>query len=155
MPAEPTLIYRDREIGCFLVDGLVVYRDVGTETPSDASWKQYIRSVSRLVSRIDRGLVVPRAAGLTARQREEIRTLIGSRPTAVVTGSIVNRCIITSLSWFKVPIHAFAPGSYREALEWLECEPLLPAVMRGFELYPPTSPVERGPGDDDDAATSL
>lgn len=147
MSSEPTLIYRDREIGCFLVDDLAVYRDVGPETPSDSSWKQYVRAISRIVSRMERGLVVPRPAGLTATQREEIRSLIGNRPTAVLTGSLVNRCIITSLSWFKVPIHAFTPGSYREALAWLGCEPLLPAVMRGFELYSPTSPIERGTGD--------
>ena len=143
MPAEPTLIYRDHEIGCFLVQDLAVYRDVGTETPSDASWRRYLRAITRSMGSVERTLIMPRPAGLSARQREEVRGVIGSRPTAVVTASLANRCIITSLSWFRMPIHAFAPGSYREALAWLGCEPLLPAVMRGLELYPPTSPLRR------------
>jgi hypothetical protein len=139
MPSELTLIYRDGEIACFLVEDLAVYRDVGGETPSDASWKQYLRAVTRFTARIERALIMPRPAGLTARQREDIRSLLGGLPTAVLTGSVVNRCIITSLSWFRVPIHAFTPGAHREALAWLGAEALLPAVLRGLELYPPTS----------------
>jgi hypothetical protein len=83
--------------------------------------------------------IVPRAAGLTPRQREDIRGLFGSRPTAVVTGSMINRCIITSLSWFGLRIHAFTTGAYRDALRWLEWGPLLAEVLRGLDLYPPAS----------------
>lgn len=139
MSPEPTVIYRDREIACFVVVDLLVYRDVGVATPEAASWEAYVREIRRVVPRIGRCLVVPRGAGLTPRQREEIRGLIGKRPTAVVTGSLINRCIITSLSWFGVSIHAFATGAYRDALRWLDCEPLLPAVLRGLEQFPPAS----------------
>ena len=155
MDAEPSLIYRDNEIACFVVGDLAVYRDVGVATPSDSSWKQYVRALQRAIPRLERSMVVPRPAGLTARQREEIRRLIGSRPTAVVTGSLVNRCIITSLSWFKVPIHAFAPGAYRDALRWLGCERLLASVLRGFELYPPTANRRRALDAHDPDASGL
>ena len=130
MNAEPTLIYRDSEIGCFLIEDLLVYRDAGIGPPEASSWKAYLREIRRFVPRIERCLIVPRAAGLTPRQREDIRGLFGTRPTAVVTGS---------LSWFGVRIHAFGTGAYRDALRWLECEPLLPEVLRGLELYPPAS----------------
>lgn len=139
MQTEPTLIYRDSEIACFLLQDLVVYRDVGAAPPEASGWTAYLREIRRFIPRIDRCLVVPRVAGLTPRQREDIRGLFGARPTAVVTGSMINRCIITSLSWFGVRIHAFPAGAYRDALRWLECEPLLPAVLRGLELYPPAS----------------
>jgi hypothetical protein len=139
MNAETTLIYRDSEIACFLIEDLMVYRDVGVGPPEASSWKAYLREIRRFTPRVGRCLVVPRVAGLTPRQREDIRGLFGARPTAVVTGSMINRCIITSLSWFGVRIHAFAAGAYRDALRWLECEPLLPEVLRGLELYPPAS----------------
>lgn len=139
MHTEPTLIYRDSEIGCFLIEDLVVYRDAGIGPPEASSWKGYLREIRRSIPRVERCLIVPRAAGLTPRQREDIRGLFGTRPTAVVTGSMINRCIITSLSWFGVRIHAFRTGAYRDALCWLDCEPLLPEVLRGLELYPPAS----------------
>ena len=147
MDAEPTLIFRDHEIGCFLVGDLVVYRDVGVAPPSDSSWRQYVRALVRVIPRLQRLLIVPRPAGVTATQREEIRRLVGNRPMAVVTGSLVNRGVITSLSWFKIPIHAFAPGAYRDALRWLDAEPLLPSVLRGLELFSPTANLEQGLGE--------
>lgn len=139
MNAETTLIYRDGEIACFLIADLVVYRDVGVVPPEASSWRAYLREIRRFTPRVGRCLIVPRVAGLTPRQREDIRGLFGARPTAVVTGSMINRCIITSLSWFGVRIHAFAAGAYRDALRWLECEPLLPEVLSGLERYPPAS----------------
>lgn len=152
MEQQPTLIYRDGEIGCFLIADLAVYRDVGSTPPEAASWRHYLREIVRFQPRIGRCLIIPRAAGLTARQREEIRSVIGGRPTAVLTGSLINRCIITSLSWFKVPIHAFPAGSYREALRWLAAAELLPLVLRGLELYPPAQPV-RAPRATNDSGT--
>jgi len=152
MTAEPTLIYRDSEIGCFLVEDVLVYRDSGIAPPDASSWKSYLRALRGFVPRIGRCLIVPRMSGLTPRQREDIRGLFGPRPTAVVTGSMINRCIITSLSWFGVRIHAFPTGAYRDALRWLGCEPLLPEVLRGLELYPPAF-IRRQAREADDSDT--
>jgi hypothetical protein len=137
-------VYRDREAAAFLVDDLLIYRDVGDEPPSNECWTGYLRALRSVVPRISRCLVIPRAAGLSPRQREDVRQLIGRRPTAVLTGSVVNRLIITSMSWFRVPVHVFAPTAHRAALAWLEREHLLDDVLRGLEHIAP-SPLSSPP----------
>jgi hypothetical protein len=54
----------------------------------------------------------------------------------------VNRGVITSLSWFEVPLRAFPPGAYRPALTGLERESLLAEVLQGLAL-PGPSPISR------------
>ncbi len=137
MSGRATEVYRDRETAAFMVDDLLVYRDVGAQPPRSEPWSAYVAAVKRVTPRVQRCLIVPRAGGLTARQREEIRPLIGDRATAVLTASLANRCIITALAWFKVPLQAFAAGQYREALLWLGREHLLGEVQRGLQLFGP------------------
>jgi hypothetical protein len=57
----------------------------------------------------------------------------------VLTASVVNRCDLTSLSWFKVPVRGFAPDAHRAALSWLERERLFAAVMSGLARYQPAN----------------
>lgn len=130
-------LYRDAEISCFLVGDLLVYRDVGSKPPEVSGWAAYVAAFKAAAPRTQRCLVVPRAGGLTARQREDTRRLIGARPCAVLTASLPNRCIITSLAWFGLPVRAFAPDAHYAALVWLERERLHAAVMRGLERYAP------------------
>ena len=77
-----------------------------------------------------RGLIIPSRGGLSAQQREQVRRLIGARPTAVLTDSALNRGIITSLTWFGVAIHAFRPDEYQAALIGLKREHVLAEALR-------------------------
>jgi len=141
----PTIeVYRDRETAAFLVEDLLVYRDVGDQPPSNECWSGYLRALRSFVPRIDRCMIIPRTAGLTPRQREEVRQLVGRRPLAVLTGSVINRLILTSMSWFGVPVHVFAPAAHRAALTWLEREHLLDEVLQGLERIAP-SPLSSPP----------
>ena len=137
-------VYRDREAAAFLVEDLLVYRDVGVEPPTNECWSSYLRALRSFMPRIERCLIIPRTAGLTPRQREEVRQLIGRRPLAVLTSSVVVRLILTSMSWFGVPVHVFAPAAYRAALTWLEREHLLDEVLQGLERIAP-SPLSSPP----------
>ena len=137
-------VYRDREAAAFLVEDLLVYRDVGDQPPTNECWGGYVRALRSFVPRIERCLIIPRTAGLTPRQREEVRQLVGRRPLAVLTSSVVVRLILTSMSWFGVPVHVFAPAAYRTALTWLEREHLLEEVLQGLERIAP-SPLSSPP----------
>lgn len=86
-------------------------------------------SLSSKLAQISRCLIVPSRGGLSAHQREQVRRLIKARPTAVLTDSVLNRGIITSLTWFGVSIRAFRPGEYQAALTWLQRESVLPDVL--------------------------
>lgn len=122
-------LYRHASTQAFLVGDVLVYHDLSAAPPPAAAWTEYLASISRKLTLITRCLIVPSRGGLSAHQREQVRRLLGSRPTAVLTDSVINRGIITSLTWFGVSIHAFRPGEYRAALSWLQRESLLAEVL--------------------------
>jgi hypothetical protein len=123
-------LYRYSATRAFLIADVLLYHDLSEQPPPLAPWAEYLDAVSTRQAQIERCLIVPSRGGLTAHQREQVRRLIAKRPTAVLTDSALNRGIITSLTWFGVPIHAFRPGEYRAALSWLGRETLLPEVQR-------------------------
>jgi hypothetical protein len=128
-------LYRDGEVVSFIVDDVMIYCDVGNGHPLARSWDGYVIALARSLPRIERCLIVPSSGGLTASQRQQVRRLFGKRPSAILTASLINRGIITSMSWFGMPARAFAPGAYREALGWLEREHLLAEVLAAFERF--------------------
>lgn len=129
MSASSIELYRHASTRAFLVADVLVYHDLSPTPPPLASWTEYLASLSTKLGQITRCLIVPSRGGLSAHQREQVRRLIGSRPTAVLTDSVINRGIITSLTWFGVSIHAFRPGEYQAALTWLKREDVLPDVL--------------------------
>jgi hypothetical protein len=129
MSASAVELYRHASTRAFLVADLLVYHDLSPTPPPVAPWADYLARVTTLQAQISRCLIIPSRGGLTAHQREQVRRLLAARPTAVLTDSVINRGIITSLTWFGVPIHAFRPGEYREALSWLKREAVLAEVL--------------------------
>jgi hypothetical protein len=138
--SSPVELYRNPTTTAFLVGDLLVYEDTASAAPSALDWTAYLRALRPHLSKIQRCLVTPSPGGLTPRQREEAREQLGARRMAVLTASLINRGVITSLSWFKVPLCAFPPGAYRPALIWLEREPLLAEVLHGLTLYSQSLP---------------
>jgi len=134
-------LYRYSATRAFLVTDTLVYHDLSEQPPPLAPWAEYLDRIVTRLTQIERCLIVPSRGGLSAQQREQVRRLIGKRPTAVLTDSALNRGVITSLTWFGLPIHAFLPGEYRAALSWLEREHLLPEVERLL-----AAPAEQRPG---------
>jgi hypothetical protein len=129
MSASAIELYRHASTRAFLVGDVLIYHDLSPTPPPLAPWSEYLATVSSKASQISRCLIVPSRGGLSAHQREQVRRLLAARPTAVLTDSVINRGIITSLTWFGVPIHAFRPGEYQAALIWLERESVLPDVL--------------------------
>ena len=129
MSASALELYRHASTRAFLVADVLVYHDLSATPPALAAWTEYLASLSTKLGQISRCLIVPSRGGLSAHQREQVRRLIGPRPTAVLTDSVINRGIITSLTWFGVPIHAFRPGEYQAALTWLKRETVLAEVL--------------------------
>lgn len=137
MTGEPTELYRNSQTAAFRVQDLIVVRNTGHDPPSKANWSTHMRVVQGVLHLTERWLILPSEAGLTPSQRSDVRVLANGYPMAILTSSIANRCIMRSLSWFAIPICGFAPGEYRKALQWLDREPLLTAVLRGLEQYSP------------------
>jgi hypothetical protein len=141
MSSPSVELYRNTTATAFLVADVLVFEDMATAAPTALDWAAYLRALRPHLSKIQRCLIMPSPGGLTARQREEAREQLGGRRTAVLTASIVNRGIITSLSWFKVPLCAFPLGAYGPALLWLERAPLLADVLSGLKHYSHSIPV--------------
>ena len=129
MSASAVELYNHASTRAILVADVLVYLDHSPTPPPVAAWSEYLASISGKLAQISRCLIVPSRGGLSAHQREQVRRLIGSRPTAVLTDSVINRGIITSLTWFGVSIHAFRPGEYQAALSWLKRENVLAEVL--------------------------
>lgn len=129
MSASAVELYHHASTRAFLVADVLIYHDQSPTPPPFAAWTEYLASLSTRLAQISRCLIVPSRGGLSAHQREQVRRLIGPRPTAVLTDSVLNRGIITSLTWFGVSIQAFRPGEYQAALTWLQRESVLPEVL--------------------------
>jgi hypothetical protein len=129
MSAPAVELYRHASMRAFLVADVLIYLDHSPTPPPVSAWSEYLASISGKLAQISRCLIVPSRGGLSAHQREQVRRLLGSRPTAVLTDSVINRGIITSLTWFGVSIHAFRPGEYQAALVWLKREGVLAEVL--------------------------
>jgi len=136
MSASALELYRHASTRAFLVADVLVYHDLSPTPPPLAAWTEYLATVSSKAAQISRCLIVPSRGGLSAHQREQVRRLIAARPTAVLTDSVINRGIITSLTWFGVPIHAFRPGEYQPALAWLKRENVLADVLELVGVRP-------------------
>lgn len=138
-------LYRHAATRAFLIGDLFVYHDTSPEPPPLARWSEYLDAIQTKLGQIGRCLIVPSRGGLSAQQREQVRRLIGRRPTAVLTDSALNRGIITSLTWFGVPIHAFQSGQYQAALTWLEREHVLTEVQHALGVRAEPAPRSSDP----------
>lgn len=103
---------------------VLVHADVD---PADAEWTRY---VERLGDADCSGiLVLSDGASPSAAQRRQLVDRLeanGRRintQTAVLTGSLISRGVVTALSWFAPQIRAFEPSRLDEALGYLEVEP--------------------------------
>jgi hypothetical protein len=97
----------------------------GARSPSDVDWDDYVLALG--ASRVTGLLVATDGAGPDGRQRVKLNDLVkqrgGSFPTAVVTGSVVARGIVTALGWFNPKLRAFAPAEIADALVYLGADP--------------------------------
>jgi hypothetical protein len=97
----------------------------GPRSPSDIDWDDYTRALG--ASPVTGVLVATDGAGPDGRQRAILNDLVkqrgGSFPTAVVTGSLVARGIVTALGWFNPKLRAFAPAALAHALAHVGTDP--------------------------------
>jgi hypothetical protein len=91
--------------------------------PTDAAFDEWL---SDMRAATIRGLVVVAPhAKLSAKQRKQVQHwfLQSKARGAVITNSTVARGVVTAISWFKVPIRAFAPGDLTSAFEYASVAP--------------------------------
>lgn len=103
----------------------------GLEPPDDAAWDAYVESLATTDKR--RVLVVSDGPGPNAAQRQRMVERLGDHetPTAVVSGSLTVRGIVTALSWFGANIRGFSSSELDGALDYLQVpESERPAVLR-------------------------
>ncbi len=110
---------------------IVVHGDV---SPSDEEWNLYLNVLRAARPRMRRVLVSTTGGAPSPRQRRSLLDAMGEgRPptTAVVTGSVVARGVVTALAWIKGDfIRAFSPADLDLALSHLAvAESDRPAVI--------------------------
>jgi hypothetical protein len=99
----------------------------GERSPADTDWDDYTDALRAHAHEITGVLVATDGAGPDGRQRVKLNDLVrqrgGSFPTAVVTGSVVARGIVTALGWFNPKLRAFAPAELADAVVYLGADP--------------------------------
>jgi hypothetical protein len=107
------------------LDGTLLVLVHGARPPSDIDWNEYVHALG--ASRVTGLLVATDGAGPDGPQRAKVNDLVrqrgGSFPTAVVTGSLVARGIVTALGWFNPKVRAFAPAEIARALAHVGADP--------------------------------
>ncbi|HEY2734441.1 MAG TPA: hypothetical protein VGI70_10680 [Polyangiales bacterium] len=94
-------------------------------------------------------VVIPNNAVPLPGQRAQIQHWMESRHArvAVLSDSILVRGAVTALSWFDLPIHAFAPHYTDDALKyvalpvqrWAAAKLALASLLKGLEIHWPAS----------------
>jgi hypothetical protein len=127
---------------------LIVAQRAGVAPAAD--WAAYMQDIE---PQAVRGvLVIAIGTKLTPSQRADVERFNKSKQagSAVLTDSVVTRGVVTALSWFGVPIKAFAPSQLASALEFLsvpsdqrqETAAVVERVRRALESRKP-SPAAR------------
>jgi hypothetical protein len=116
-------LYRGAEMALLKSDGVLVVVHLRPGTPSDEGWNAFATALRKSTVGEHRVLVLAIDATLNPRQREDVRKILGrATQVAVITDSPATRGIITALSWFGMPIRAFAPASWDRGLSFLGFE---------------------------------
>jgi hypothetical protein len=95
----------------------------GARPPTDEEWDAYLHALRKHVEAHPdcRSIVWPGAAPISAVQRKQLAaTLPKNARTAVLTDSMVDRGIVTALTWFVDGIKAFSLSREDEALAHLQ-----------------------------------
>jgi hypothetical protein len=92
--------------------------------PVDAEWDEYLKFLVESKHPSARLLVLTQGGGPSAAQRGRLRTVLEhypkkKLPTAILTGSVVARGIVTAISWFDQSIEAFPPQQLGAAIKYL------------------------------------
>ena len=95
----------------------------GREAPAAAEWDAFIAECRELGDKIKRMLVFTAGGSLDAGQRVQVEREFGKLQIAVLTDSLVVRGVVTALSWFRVPIAAFAPDQLARAMDHIKVPP--------------------------------
>lgn len=97
----------------------------GPTKPTDVEWNAYLRALEQIGVDHPSGsglLVIPESSPTSA-QRDQLRRFTPvSLSTAVVSGSLIDRGIVTMLGWVA-PIRAFAPADIDSAFQYLSVSP--------------------------------
>ncbi len=110
----------------------------GSSTPETDDWDEHIRALREHVAAHpdSRSLVWAGGARLSAIQRKQLADVMPKKTrTSVITDSMIDRGIVTALTWFVDGIKAFSPSEEDEAVAHLdlrdeEIAPVMEAAAR-------------------------
>lgn len=110
----------------------------GPNTPETEDWDEHIRALRDHVAAHpdSRSLIWANGARLSALQRKQLAEVMPKKTrTSVITSSVIDRGIVTALTWFVEGIKAFSPAQEKDALAHLD--------LREDELSPVVAASER------------
>lgn len=92
-----------------------------SDPPNEAEWAIYITTLKRFDPERLRTIVFTDGGAPNSAQRKQVNEALGGKTSqgAVVTGSLLVRSAVTTLSWFNPKIKAFSPDRTEEAFKYL------------------------------------